>query len=93
MPKGYAEWKKVVAQFLSLSRMKGVGGPVMLEVVFGSTEIHVRLVPVVGDYQRAKYVTADLDNLLGGVMDALQDSNVLENDSQVVAVTARIEGR
>lgn len=92
MPPKYVEWKKNVAQYLGYQSRR-VEGPVSLYFIFTEGHVHVRVVPIVENYQRDKGVKADIDNLIGGVMDAMEEAGTLVNDSQVVHVTATIQNR
>jgi len=55
---------------------------VRLDVVFGTDYIDFQLYPMV-DHVRPKHVRADLDNLAGGLMDALQDAETIKNDELI----------
>lgn len=92
MPDDYVEWKENVAEYLRYFPGM-IEGPVMIELEFSEKKVNVSVIPVVGEFQRDKHVRGDLDNLIGGVMDAMQDAGTIVNDSQVVAVRASIRNR
>jgi Holliday junction resolvase RusA-like endonuclease len=82
MPKDYMAWKKQFGMLVPWQAKKSFNGALGLWVVF----IYARpkshkpgsdMVPV-----------GDVDNLSKGVMDALQDCGVIENDRQVTYLTA-----
>jgi len=58
--------------------------PLRLEAGFGTDYIDFQLFPLDADHQRPKWVTADIDNLVGGFMDALQDHGLIANDKLIV---------
>ena len=87
MPKEYREWKDLVAEHLRISAKGSVfEGPVRLHLTFDTDEIDMTIISV--DKTRPKHVRADIDNLIGGVMDALELSGVVVNDKQVIEVQA-----
>ena len=89
MSKPYMQWKKDVASCLTELKvsMNNFDGPVALEVVFGSTDMWVQVVPV--SVERPKGLKRnDLDNLVGGLADALQDCEVIKDDVQIVVIDA-----
>jgi Holliday junction resolvase RusA-like endonuclease len=92
-PSEYTEWKEAVAEWAVWKGIPSLHGQCRLDLTFGSETVHVRMIPVVGDRQRALYVTGDIDNLSGGVMDALQDADVLDNDRDVIELRSVIAER
>lgn len=74
MPKPYQDWRR---RFVG---MVDHGAAPMGE------EIHVGLVVIT----KSGKMRPDLDNVLGAVLDALQDANVIANDRGVVAFSAEI---
>jgi Holliday junction resolvase RusA-like endonuclease len=96
-PREYTEWKGNVAEYIAAATREKFEGPVKVSMEFYSDEVAV----IIQEYTsadsaqmvRAKYVTADIDNLVGGVMDAMQDSGLIENDKQVVNVSALVSLR
>lgn len=89
MPPDYMEWKKSVFDELLAQGLPQAGkieGNLKLIVRFGSDFMDLQLFKL--DEVRAKHVRADVDNLVGGIMDALQDAGIIVNDAQIVAVEA-----
>jgi Holliday junction resolvase RusA-like endonuclease len=66
---------------------------VRLDLLFRSENVNVRVIPIIGDRERAMYVTADIDNLSGGIMDALQGAGTIDNDRNVLELHATIDKR
>lgn len=83
MPKEYAEWKEQVAEFLGY-QLPFIEGNIALFLSFNKAGVRMEIWNV----ERERFGSADLDNLAGAVMDALQDSGVISNDKQVVMLTA-----
>jgi len=91
MDKDYMEWRENVVLELHQQLNPNfdqppIKGSLRLIARFGSDFMDIQLLKV--DEVRAKHVRADIDNLLGGIMDALQDAGVIVNDAQIVAVEA-----
>ncbi len=91
MPKGYMLWREAMVEEL-LARVGagalGIEQPVRLVVTFGSDHIDLELEPI--DIERPKYMRrSDLDNLVGAVMEVLQDSGILVDDKWVHEIQAR----
>jgi Holliday junction resolvase RusA-like endonuclease len=88
MPKDYVEWKDRVAEFVGYSglRKRAMSGDVRVVMVFGPDSIEVEIEPSMTE--RPKGVRGDLDNLAGGLLDALQDAGLLPNDRHVVDLEA-----
>ena len=89
MPKKYAEWKSGLATIVG-SRFRAEGnrpleGPLKLEVDITKGVWGFRLTEL---ESKERFGRADLDNLVGGVMDMLQDAGVIKNDSQIEAIAA-----
>ncbi len=66
MPKPYTDWKEQVAEFLGYT-LHHVGDNIALELTFTRTGIALVMTPVTME----RFGRADIDNLAGGVMDAL----------------------
>ena len=94
MPKEYVQWKKDVAAEMVAAGVEqaGIEMPIELEVVFGEDYIEFQLFPYEA-HKRAKHVTADIDNLVGGLMDALEQGGVIANDKQIVRIKAWVASR
>ena len=81
--KRYTTWKLVVADELrALGVTNQIVAPVRLDAVFGTDYIDFQLFPLI-DHIRPKHVRADVDNLSGGLMDALQDAGTIANDELI----------
>lgn len=85
MPADYVEWKANVAMVMDLKSkiLKNFREPVAISIWFAKENMRVRIEPS----ELTRFGQADIDNLAGGVMDALQLSGVIHNDSQVVELT------
>ena len=85
MPKEYMEWKQAIAQYLQLHRVKPFHGRVEIALTFNKKSVDVVI-------RECNYVvrfgSADIDNLAGGIMDALENAGVLMNDRDVVSLHA-----
>jgi Holliday junction resolvase RusA-like endonuclease len=81
MPATYVEWKENVATVIRLYG-KNLAGNVLTSMVFHPTHITLR----VQETEKKRFGRADIDNLIGGVMDAMQDSGVIADDKHVVWV-------
>ena len=95
MPDDYMAFKGKVDSEMRIRGMiprEMVTGPLSLDAVFGTDGMWFQLRPVPG-HVRAVHVQADVDNLLGGLMDALQDATVYEDDKQIVEVHGWIDRR
>ena len=62
--------------------------PLRLDVNFGKDFTEWQLYPV--PFERPTGIRGDLDNLLGGFMETLQDAGVIENDSQIIQVRSQL---
>lgn len=85
MPPDYVAWKREVGEEL---KAMGVAsdqhiGNVALEVILGSDAMWVQVIPV-SDTKPKGMRTSDVDNVVGALMDALQDYGVFKDDKQVV---------
>jgi len=83
MPPEYVEWRTNVAEVLALQGVR-LEGRVKLTVVFGKKQMWV----TVTETTMTRHGRADIDNLTGSLMDALQDSGVIANDRDVVTTIA-----
>jgi len=94
MPAKYMAWKEQLGnelRRLGLSSLE-LSNSMSLEVVFGSDAMWVQLREL-KDFRRAKHVTADIDNLMGGLMDGLQDAGVIADDKFIVESHGWIQNR
>ena len=89
MPAEYMAAKAEFATHLTSLRipLNNHEGPVALEVVFGPDDIWMQLVPMYGNKPKGMR-KADLDNLVGFVMDAAQDAGLIKDDKQVLSIEA-----
>lgn len=93
MPPDYREWKAMVKGFIAASRKEVVEGKCRIEMVFREKDVAIRVIPVIEDWQRAKGIRGDIDNLVGGVLDAMQDAGMIDDDRNVIEVHALIQKR
>lgn len=92
MPKDYMAWKDEIRAFVKQTcQAVHFDGPVKCEMVFHRDHIRFVIEKMEDDYQ---YVRGDIDNLAGGLMDAIQpakgETGLYQNDSQVRELSARI---
>lgn len=79
----YTRWKWAVGHELRALGIKNqIVAPVRLDAVFGTDYIDFQLFPLI-DHVRPKHVRADVDNLSGGLMDALQEAGTIANDELI----------
>jgi hypothetical protein len=94
MPPDYMQWKENVGvELLRLGRSTGVvgdgiAGNLRMITRFGSDFMELQLIRV--EHVRAKHVRGDIDNLNGGLMDALQDAGVIVNDAQIIGLESTL---
>ena len=89
MPKKSVEWKDNVAEVMGITA-KHMPGYVDLSVAFRRDSMVVTLHDADGGIRHGR---SDIDNLVGGVMDALQESGVIDNDKDVVRIYAYFQDR
>lgn len=88
LPARYRDWRTKAAGVFNLTRRgRTFDGPVAIDVVVFADRILTRITAV--DTRRPTNVRGDLDNYAKAVLDAAQSGNVIANDRQVVALTAR----
>ena len=94
MPADYEAWKSRVQEQLAIQGVKAhnLDVPMRLEAMFGTDYIEFQLFPEPW-HQRAKHVKADIDNLSGGLMDALEQGNIIDNDKLIICLDARVASR
>ena len=79
-PPDYMEWKADIALEAALKYAKTkFEGPVAIKISFRPTTFTVEI----RQTNRPRFGRSDLDNLAGGVLDALQDAGVIDNDRNV----------
>ena len=79
------QWKGEVGEVLRELKVPATQyeGNVALEVILGSDAMWIQVVPV--NDTKPKYMrTADIDNVVGAIADALQDYGIYKDDKQVV---------
>ena len=94
MPPKYMAWKQELAaelERLGLTSLQ-LSNSMSLDVVFGTDGMWIQLREL-RDFKRAKHVRADIDNLIGGLMDGMQDAGVIENDDLIVETHGWIQPR
>jgi Holliday junction resolvase RusA-like endonuclease len=85
MPKEYVEWKANVAEVVALTTGKmSLAGPLSLVVEFHKE----KMVFVMSEGAPKRFGRADIDNLMGGLMDAIELSGLITNDRQVSRIGA-----
>jgi len=93
--KRYTDFREAVASHLSLVGVdrSELAVPLSLEADFTTNGFYLQLRPIVGwsspTVCRPAHVRGDLDNLLGGAMDALVDFGLLSDDRWVMETHAR----
>ena len=91
MPKEYEDWRQTMLSELvaqGLTRGAALTMPLRLDVNFGKDFTEWQVYPA--PFERPAGIRGDLDNLLGGFMETLQDAGVIENDSQFVQVRSQL---
>ena len=93
MPKDYMKWREDFGILLKseIARVKSqrrMIGPVELYLSFYAHGVRIQMVEVRS--VRRKHVRGDVDNLVGGVMEVLEDIEVVTNDSKVHRVVANV---
>ena len=86
MPKEYTEWKAAVAEVVAAKRVAVLSGPLSLMVRFKKESVEV----IMSEGAPPRFGQGDIDNLVGGLMDALQDAGCFKNDIQVARLQAEI---
>ena len=91
MPPAYEEWREnMVAELLTSVVPRGPtpDGPMFLECRFGRDFTDFQIYKA--DVDRPTGVRGDLDNLLGGFMETLQDAGIIINDSQIIQASTQL---
>ena len=86
MPKEYMEWKEAISDFLRLQKLPTMTGSCSLVVKFYKDRIELMM----AESDQSRFGKSDIDNLLGGLMDALEDAGIYKNDIQVQRVLVEI---
>ena len=89
MPADYTDWKEAVGWALKEQGIEPaqIEVPLNVHVIFKEDEMLVQLFQV--EKTRPKGTTGDLDNLIGGLLDALQDYGLIKDDRQVQEIWTR----
>ena len=90
MPKRYTDWKDAVAEWVALNKIPSHDGPLAINLRFSRDGVHVEIEYMPDDMKRDG-VQGDIDNLAGGVYDALQDAGIIENDKQIIWAYTEID--
>jgi Holliday junction resolvase RusA-like endonuclease len=84
-PPDYTEWKADIAEEVALRYRKAhFKGPVSIGISFARKTFTV----TIEETDRQRHGRSDIDNLAGGVLDALQDAGIIENDRFVTVLEA-----
>lgn len=89
-PKSYTEYKQT-AQHQLREQWKGdaIKNTIEIDILFLCTKPKSRVRKKTSHFRTPRSCTrGDLDNLIKSVLDVLQDSEVMENDSQVYKISA-----
>ena len=78
MPQEYQDWREMFGHLLRAERAP----------TFGAAPVEVHL-----ELDRPTHVRGDIDNLIGGVLEVLEDTHVVDNDKQIVKVIATVAKR
>jgi Holliday junction resolvase RusA-like endonuclease len=90
MPKDFERWREAFGWELAKLKPPHFDGPVRLHLAFETDGVDVWIGPLETS-TRAKGVRGDADNLAGGVMEVLQDIEVVGNDRDVLALGVRLD--
>ena len=91
MPPKYEEWRQhMLRELVAQGLTKGppLTMPLRLDVNFGRDFTEFQLYP--SPIERPTGIRGDLDNLLGGFMETLQDAGVIVNDSQITQIRSQL---
>lgn len=90
LPLGYRQWREKARDAINIGRRgRHLDGQFLLEVEIAADEVRATFTPAPPVRTRGIGVTGDLDNYVKAVLDAAQDSGLIANDRQAVAITAR----
>ena len=88
MPPDYMAWKASIAEEVALLyRNTHFTGPVNIAVTVGK----MYFIVTIEESEVERHGRADLDNLVGGIFDAIQDAGLIENDRFVTEFKAMFE--
>ena len=86
MDKDYVEWKENVGEVVAAAGVGVLSGPLSLMVKFYKDRVELML----SEGAPPRHGQGDIDNLLGGLMDALQDAGCYKNAIQIARIQAEI---
>lgn len=91
MPQEYEHWRQDMLRELvskGLTRGPSLTMPLELDCRFGRDFTEFQLYP--SPIERPAGIRGDLDNLLGGFMETLQDAAIIQNDSQITQIRSQL---
>jgi Holliday junction resolvase RusA-like endonuclease len=93
MPPEYQQWRKDFGTLLKSEITRGdyersFIGPVEVYLSFYPHGVRIQVMDSMT--VRRKHVRGDIDNLIGGVMEVLEDTQVVTNDSMIHRVVATV---
>ena len=88
MPKDFEEWREAFGWELAKLRPPRFDGPVHVILHFSKDGVDIDIFSLPDDVKREPKVRGDIDNLIGGVMEVMQDIEVVGNDRDVLVVKA-----
>ena len=89
MPREYQEWRKEFGrQLADATSGAQFDGPVAMYVTFHTDAVSITIQP--WPSERRKHVRADIDNLLGGVLEVCEDIGLITNDRMVHRIYASV---
>jgi Holliday junction resolvase RusA-like endonuclease len=93
MPPEYQQWRRdfgvlLKSEIAKVKSQRRMIGPVELYLSFYGHGVRIQVNEVTT--VRRKHVRGDIDNLLGAVMEVLEDIEVVTNDSKVYRVVANV---
>lgn len=93
MPPEYQQWRTdfgtlLKSEIAKTRSQRRIIGPVELYLSFYRHGVRIQIQEVTTI--RRKHVRGDIDNLIGGVMEVLEDTEVVTNDSKVHRVVANV---
>jgi Holliday junction resolvase RusA-like endonuclease len=94
MPKEYQEWRRDFGLLLKSEinkyrdQWRHFDGPVEVYLSFYPHGVRIQVMDSMT--VRRKHVRADIDNLIGGVFEVLEDIKVVTNDSMIHRVVATV---
>ena len=86
-PKDYTSWKTDIAELVALTVKNQHTGRVKVGMVFRRDSVTV----TIEDTDNERFGRADIDNLSGGILDALQEAGIIVNDRNVTVLTGRFD--